>query len=51
MEQTTGRSYPAGVFNLQGQQIATEQEIEDGTWRQRVAPGIYIVNGKKIAIK
>lgn len=51
MEQTTGRFYPAGVFNLQGQQIATEQEIEDGTWRQRVAPGIYIVNGRKIAIK
>ena len=49
-EQVT-RTYPTGVFDLQGRKVATEEEVQDGTWRQRVAPGIYIVNGKKIAIK
>ncbi len=49
-EQVT-RTYPTGVFDLHGRKVATEEEVQDGTWRQRVAPGIYIVNGHKVAIK
>ena len=49
-EQVT-RTYPTGVFDLQGRKVATEEEVQDGTWRQQLSPGIYIVNGRKIAIK
>jgi hypothetical protein len=49
-EQVT-RTYPTGVFDLQGRKVATEEEVQDGTWRQQLSPGIYIVNGKKVAVK
>ena len=49
-EQVT-RTYPIGVFDLQGRKVATEEEVQDGTWRQQLSPGIYIVNGKKVAVK
>jgi hypothetical protein len=43
-----GRSYPLGVYDLLGRCVATEEEVKDGSWRQRVAPGVYIVHGKKV---
>ena len=36
------------VYDLQGRRVAGQQQVLDGTWRQTVAPGIYILNGKKI---
>ena len=38
------------VYNLQGRCVATEEQVKDGTWRDGLAPGIYIVNGKKLVI-
>ena len=43
-----GRSYPLGVYDLLGRCVATEEEVKDGSWRQHVAPGIYIIHGKKV---
>ena len=37
------------VYDLSGRKVATKEQVIDGTWRQRVARGVYIVNGKKIA--
>ena len=37
------------VYDLLGRKVASKEEVIDGTWRQRVARGVYIVNGKKIA--
>lgn len=37
------------VYDLAGRKVASKEEVIDGTWRQRVARGVYIVNGKKIA--
>ena len=36
------------VYDLLGRKVATEQQAKDGTWRQHVGPGIYIVHGKKV---
>lgn len=44
-------SYPGGVYNLQGRCVATEEQVLDGTWRQHLAPGIYIMNGRSIIVK
>ena len=38
------------VYDLQGRCVATEEQVQDGTWRQNLRPGIYIINGKKIKI-
>ena len=35
------------IYDLQGRKVATKEQVEDGTWRERLAPGIYILNGKK----
>lgn len=43
--------YPGGVYNLQGRCVATEEQVLDGTWRQHLAPGIYIMNGRSIIVK
>ena len=50
-EHTTGNPYPGGVYNLQGRCVATEEMVQDGTWRQHLTPGIYIMGGKKVVIK
>ena len=36
------------VYDLTGRKVATREQVEDGSWKQRVATGIYIINGKKI---
>ena len=38
------------VYDMQGRRVATEQQVLDGSWKQRVSPGIYIINGKKISV-
>ena len=35
------------VFDLQGRCMVTEQEVNEGSWYNRLRPGIYIQNGKK----
>ena len=39
------------VYDLQGRCVATPDMVKDGTWRQHLAPGIYILNGRKISLK
>ena len=41
----------SGVYDMQGRQVATEAQVSDGTWRQQLAPGMYIVNGRKVSVK
>ena len=38
------------VYDLSGRKVATEQQVKDGTWRQLLKAGVYIINGKKIAV-
>lgn len=38
------------VYDLSGRKVATEQQVKDGTWRQLLKSGVYIINGKKIAV-
>ena len=45
MEQRVGDNR---VYDLQGRCVATEEQVKDGTWKQRLRPGIYILNGRKI---
>ena len=35
------------IYDLMGRKVATKEQVEDGTCRERLAPGIYIINGKK----
>ena len=35
------------IYDLQGRCVATRQQVEDGSWRTTLAPGVYILNGKK----
>ena len=35
------------IYDLQGRKVATKEQVTDGKWRERLAPGIYILNGKK----
>ena len=37
-----------GVYDLQGRQVATEEMVKSGAWRNSVAPGVYILNGRKV---
>ena len=46
----TEQMFDGRVYNLQGRCVATEEQVKDGTWRDGLAPGIYIVNGKKLVI-
>jgi hypothetical protein len=39
------------VYDMQGRRVANAEQVLDGTWKQRVAPGIYIINGKKVSIR
>ena len=36
------------VYDLLGRKVATKQQVEEGTWKQNLRPGIYILNGRKI---
>ncbi len=39
------------VFDLQGRVVATAEQVKDGTWKNGLKPGIYIVNGRKVMMK
>ena len=39
------------IYDLMGRKVATCEQVEDGSWKQRVATGIYILNGKKFQKK
>ncbi len=39
------------IYDLMGRKVATREQVEDGSWKQRVATGIYILNGKKFQKK
>ena len=38
------------VYDMQGRCVAHRQTADDNSWKQLVAPGIYIVNGKKMLV-
>lgn len=40
--------YRPGVYDLQGRQVATEEMVKSGAWRNGLAPGVYILNGRKV---
>ena len=46
-----GRSYDNRVYDLQGRCVATEEQVKDGTWKNNLTPGVYIMSGKKIIVK
>ena len=39
------------IYDLMGRKVATREQVEDGSWKQRVATGIYILNGRKFQKK
>ena len=43
-------AWDGGIYDLLGRKVATAAEVADGTWRQRLTPGIYITKGKKIYV-
>lgn len=45
-----GRVGDGCVYDLLGRKVATKQQVEEGTWRQNLRPGIYILNGRKIRL-
>ena len=50
-EQDGVKEQPVGdnrVYDLLGRCVATEEQVKDGTWKQNLRPGIYILNGRKI---
>ena len=51
-DMTESREYVGDgcVYDMQGRRVATEEQVINGTWKQRVSPGIYIINGKKISV-
>lgn len=36
------------IYDLLGRCVATEEQVKDGSWRQLLPPGLYIINGKKV---
>jgi hypothetical protein len=42
------RPHDDRVYDMLGRCVATPQEVAEGTWRNKLAPGIYILNGRKI---
>ena len=38
------------AYDILGRKVASEKEVKDGTWYQRLQPGVYIVDGKKIYV-
>ena len=51
VEENGVKEMPVGdnrVYDLLGRCVATEEQVKDGTWKQNLRPGIYILNGRKI---
>jgi hypothetical protein len=45
------RPHDNRVYDLLGRCVASGEEVVNGTWRHKVASGIYILNGRKIYVK
>ena len=45
------RPHDNRVYDLLGRCVASGEEVVNGTWRSKVASGIYILNGRKIYVK
>lgn len=45
---TRGTAYSDKVYDMQGRVVMSGEAVKDGSWYDQVAPGIYIINGKKI---
>lgn len=43
-----GKTGDGCVYDLLGRKVATAQQAADGTWRHRLGPGVYIIDGKKV---
>ena len=39
------------IYDLSGRKVATEQQVQDGSWRTTLAAVIYILNGHKFIKK
>ena len=39
-----------GVYDMMGRKVVAAEEMSDNQWRQRLSPGLYIVNGRKMHI-
>ena len=48
---TAESQYDGNVYDMLGRRVATAQQVRDGSWRRHVAPGIYIVQGRRVAVK
>ena len=40
-----------GVYDMMGRKVVAAEEMSDNQWRQRLSPGLYIVNGRKVSLK
>lgn len=43
--------YDGHVYDLIGRRVASAQQVADGTWRQQLPTGVYLINGKKMYLK
>ena len=51
LEETTDlKPELTGVYDAMGRKIVSAEEMNDNQWRQRLSPGLYIVNGRKMHI-
>jgi hypothetical protein len=39
------------VYDLSGRKVATSEQVRNTAWRSRLAPGIYLINGRKFLVK
>jgi hypothetical protein len=39
------------IYDLMGRKVATEQQVQDGSWRDMLSSGVYVINGRKVAVK
>ena len=39
------------IYDLSGRKLVDEQRVKDGTWKNNLTPGVYIMSGKKIIVK
>ena len=45
------KSEQTGVYDAMGRKIITAEEMANGQWQKQLAPGLYIINGKKVSVK
>ncbi len=40
-----------GVYDMMGRKIVSAEEMANGQWQKQLAPGLYIINGRKVSVK